>query len=765
MDLSQITANGYILALFIRDDEERFLLGTGFYQFKQKQLHFAANTISNDVMEVQGNDGYLLAGQVRRPGVQSFDGYVGDGTTSKADVENYRRDFFRFFRKNYFYKVVYIFPNGKAIQRKRGFIVDDATVKELYQMYPEYHVALNFEDVNYYTYSEDGSGQEIYAEEADIPLTLGRPDGGLVWDAYGAVSNQYTWGGIQTVTGSNLTITNSLSMPAPYSSVKLLGLAGQQTYSGKNLWDNSQVTTVSDYVVPTTTGLRLYKTANGRITPRYSISLSANTTYVISCVSTHTTQNPLLLCQWKAEDNTTLWSPNIGNGTTTFTPNKNIVAVIFYLQNTETDGTYVEINNFQIEQGSTATSYEPYVGGIPAPNPDYPQPIQVVTGVQSVWVHGKNLLNPAIFDGIVDGGNGGYISSKYYTATTGVTFNLKPNTDYTISFRDMDGNLSATAWSISINGTWKSLTGGLTKITTDGNGTFDLKIGASSYGDIGTSERVIQLEEGSSATAYEPYQGAIYTIDLGSIELAKIGSAQDDIRYTNGTWVKYEAIGKITDGVGSTGITIPNMAQNSPVLSYCGGTVSGKTITYAEALTVANTIYYIKRNATGTAITDAGLIAQLNAFRNSKLAVGTNFISITPTSGINPQLQLSYYTTVTTDGAGYEWEAGTSGGATVVDVETIENVYPVWELQGPATNPTLTILSTNTSVTYTGTVSATQKLVVDMFNKTATLNGASVIGNISGDWVYLQSGNNRISYTASNSNAPDSKIYWQEIVG
>ena len=30
--------------------------------------------------------------------------------------------------------------------------------------------------------------------------------------------------------------------------------------------------------------------------------------------------------------------------------------------------------------------YQPYVGGIPAPNPDYPQPIQVVTGEQTVTI-------------------------------------------------------------------------------------------------------------------------------------------------------------------------------------------------------------------------------------------------------------------------------------------------------------------------------------------------------------------------------------------
>ena len=44
----------------------------------------------------------------------------------------------------------------------------------------------------------------------------------------------------------------------------------------------------------------------------------------------------------------------------------------------------------QIELGSTATSYEPYVGGVPSPNPDYPQQIQTVTGTQTVSINGTD---------------------------------------------------------------------------------------------------------------------------------------------------------------------------------------------------------------------------------------------------------------------------------------------------------------------------------------------------------------------------------------
>ncbi len=202
MNLDDITTQCFIMSLFIRDDGERFLLGSGAYHFNKKQLHFVANTYQNDLVEVQGNDGIMLAGQVRRGSTQPFDGYIGDASVSKSDIENYRRSFFMFFRKNHYYKVVYILPSGTAIQKQRGFIVDAPEVQELWQIYPEYHVALNFEDINYYEYAEDSDGHEIFGKSATISLSIGARDGGVIWDEYGATwdANGLIW---QATTGSS----------------------------------------------------------------------------------------------------------------------------------------------------------------------------------------------------------------------------------------------------------------------------------------------------------------------------------------------------------------------------------------------------------------------------------------------------------------------------------------------------------------------------------------------------------------------------------
>lgn len=186
MSIISETPRAWIVALFKRSDGERFVLGDGFYEFKSGQQHFTANEYVNDTVDLQGADGTLLAGQVRRASSQDFDGYIGDATVPQSQIENRRRAFLRFFRKDYYYEVVYIFADGRAIKRNNGFITDAPEVKELYQLSPEYHVSLNFEDVNYYEYLENDAGDEIYGHRVNV-YSETTQEGGVDWDNVGAV--------------------------------------------------------------------------------------------------------------------------------------------------------------------------------------------------------------------------------------------------------------------------------------------------------------------------------------------------------------------------------------------------------------------------------------------------------------------------------------------------------------------------------------------------------------------------------------------------
>lgn len=54
-----------------------------------------------------------------------------------------------------------------------------------------------------------------------------------------------------------------------------------------------------------------------------------------------------------------------------------------------------QYSEIQLESGSSVSSFEPYTGGIASPNPDYPQEIKSVTGLQTINITGKNIYNPS----------------------------------------------------------------------------------------------------------------------------------------------------------------------------------------------------------------------------------------------------------------------------------------------------------------------------------------------------------------------------------
>jgi hypothetical protein len=93
-------------------------------------------------------------------------------------------------------------------------------------------------------------------------------------------------------------------------------------------------------------------------------------------------------------DNTT----PLGRKSYTFTLDVDAIIDLNHLSNIRipltqyNNGARASISNIMIESGSPVTAYEPYVGGSPAPNPDYPQDVNVVQGKQTILVSDRNLL-------------------------------------------------------------------------------------------------------------------------------------------------------------------------------------------------------------------------------------------------------------------------------------------------------------------------------------------------------------------------------------
>lgn len=317
----------YILALFKRDDGERLLLGSGFYEFDKGQKHFNPNSFANDIVELQGTDGQLLAGQVRRSTSQSFDGVIGDGTTTKTVVEQKRREFFLFFRKQHHYTVVYIFPDGTAIKRERGYITDAPAVQELYQVQPKWHIALAFEDVNYYSYAEDAQGNEIYSFEAELGLA-NIEDGGLVWDANGATSDAYV-------------------------------------HTGKNLFDKNNANIISAYI--NTSGVITY----GNGTRCLYIKCKPSTTYTVSKTNAGTNQRFCVFDVASVPETGKSIISSVGTRSGTDTSSHYTITTgasaaflgVFFRVTSTTPSEADILATLQIELGNQATAYEAYDAG------------------------------------------------------------------------------------------------------------------------------------------------------------------------------------------------------------------------------------------------------------------------------------------------------------------------------------------------------------------------------------------------------------------
>lgn len=983
MNLADITTKCYILALIIRDDGERLLLGDGAYEFKDSQQHFIANTYANDVVELQGTDGQMLAGQVRRTATQTFAGYIGDATFSKQKIEEARRDFLMFFRKKHYYTAVYVFSDGTAIQRDRGYIVNAPSVPELYQRFPEWSVGLNFEDPNYYEYAEDDLGQEIAAHKVELELSTAM-SGGLIWDGDGAVSDDLSYVGTE-IPGEGKNFQLADTGTATLKSAELLGDAEQTTYSGKNLININATPTVQYRATPSVSGQTITITSGSDATTSrvvLPITFEANRQMVLSfdakviqndadsslvsvvCLRTPNTSDTIE----NIPINTTVGQTNHYTATiSATTSNNNTRQLWLYTKATSTAGAVkVEYSNIQLEYGGSETSYEKFVGGVPAPNPEFPQAVNTVTGEQTVKIEGKNLVNQGQYGtGHTQGGitanfapeaitmsgtstsgawpsftmyaDGSFLQQSWWPTATAIdtskgAFNDTGDYRFTIW---IDGNRGTAAANFryiigymdgTVNNTYFPLDDASYSFTVTKPINY-ISVGVANNVTVDCSVR-IQLEKGASGSSYEPYQGQTLPVNLGKnlcrssrlngttqilfeiensliqagtytlsavinettqnntlsilladstafnvgtmngsagetakgyftltsaqaesirnsavavirlyksganftnptwaqlekgskatsfasyftpIELAKIGDYQDRIYKENGKWYIEKNVGKVELGSqtwesrswgfygGNIADALPPANNNSVAQIVASNFVAvtannayGLTgdFTHGIALSLdksllaratditdlatftakvsGQSLYYALATPTTTEITNSELIGQLERLRHAHTYADTTNFSITATSPNLPAfLKVIAFGKDATPQGGYVWEDGGTGGATTITVDGVDNAQPIWTVVGPATNPSLTNITTGESIQWTGVVPNGQTLVVNMADMTASLSDANVFEFISGSWITLQAGNNRVSYSATAATGI-ATLEWNGVVG
>ena len=495
-------------------------------------------------------------------------------------------------------------------------------------------------------------------------------------------------------------------------STKYQGDTSQQTYSGKNILP---ITPASS------TGLTIsYDASTGEFsvsgtpTTQYNdisfytpVSIAAGTVVTASRYITTISGSAVRLTQIGLRDSGSDNADDIDlveSDYKTITTSKAITRVRVRLRLYANEACNFKVK-VQLEIGNQSTSFEPYVGGIPSPNPSYPQDIQVVTGEQTVVVSdgssnsqsyevnlGKNMLDSTVY----------YSGTGAYSPSVGDTIPNAFSPNVTSAFADDQLSISTTVQWGGVILITRSLTPGTyhigAKVTVPSgnnarvryhilnNANKVLEVG--DYGTtaagstkvydwsitLGTGETCIalaivtstegggsitatdlQIEAGSTATTYAPY--------FTPIELCKIGTYQDYIYKSNGNWYKHAAIDKkVYDGTESWSVTtwsetewgfykntpgayqVSGVSEVGPIISNyfsansIGDLSAASRVYYGVGLSRLNpqifiknkdcadttafqtwlsthntTVYYALAAPTDTQITDANLIAQLEA--------------------------------------------------------------------------------------------------------------------------------------------------------
>lgn len=410
-----------------------------------------------------------------------------------------------------------------------------------------------------------------------------------------------------SASGNPITIADAVQ--APLKSVEIQGNTTQQTYTGKNLL-NTHGTIDADTL--TGSGVSYTINADGTISTsgsnsgayksiRFLLTLPAGT-YEFSGCPSGGTNNGYSFCVEPRGDST-LQLFDTGNGNEfTLTEQKTIRAYPIRIGADTGVNMNGKLFKPMITVSDAEQTYEPYVGGVPAPNPDYPQAVQTVTGKQTIAINStnytvdlasKNLAGLKDFTAsgtsysfqvasglakvsatttnravsICSGTDGGAWLPTY-TASSVIDHHLtEDGGDYTLSLANTSGTITG---SQAIYITVYTNTRNISNTTWTQNGSFTpsnislasgehikdiwLWVGANTSYDVQFN---LQLEKGSTATTYEPYW---------AYELCKIGSYQDYI-YKDGTdWKIYKRILKQemdSDSGWSWDSSVPRVSYNT----------------------------------------------------------------------------------------------------------------------------------------------------------------------------------------------------------
>lgn len=331
----------------------------------------------------------------------------------------------------------------------------------------------------------------------------------------------------ESATGSNIVITDSAKMPL--RGLNLFGKSAQVTTTGKNLFDFSKIKNVGgqgkydvDYerqtiTVPANTNNVGYVDTMRELCPE----ATAGKMYVLSCnVSNSEAGQHIYLLKTKRAINfgkAFEWSDEM------------LDDKIAWYNSVKSNNENV-ISEIQFEEGTAATSYEPYTDGKPSPSPDFPQEIISAgdSGNIEIDVTGKNLVN--IQDVTVGWAQDIQTSLDDLNKHVGETITVTAIFDVISVLNKVSDQYIFQIYTLNTDNEYRVIAGKnlsiepkvgdrvviqkVTKLTKKIQKMLLYAFGNNKIGTLGTSKATVQIELGHVATPYEPFKKS--TLDFAT---------------------------------------------------------------------------------------------------------------------------------------------------------------------------------------------------------------------------------------------------------
>lgn len=327
----------------------------------------------------------------------------------------------------------------------------------------------------------------------------------------------------------------------------LYGKSEQKQYSGKNLLNATLRTTTKNGMTYTNNGDGTY-TLNGTLTENDDLTITASLSVVngkkYRLIGYPLNNNNGRLYLMNGTDS----ASDYGAGVTfTYVGDSTDSKVVHLALRANKTFNNVIVKPMLVDAdkypNATYDDFEPYVGGIPSPNPDYPQEIKSVVE-PVVKVTGKNLLKPTLQtttqNGVTCTNNGDGTYTLYGTATANAYFHVSAFTfnkgaNYRLIGCPKGGNVD-TKYGLYVDQIWKKDNG--QGVTFSTNQTLEEKIiivvvSGNSINNLVFKPMIVDADTYPSVTYddYEPYRDQSVTltgITLNAIPVSSGGNVTID---------------------------------------------------------------------------------------------------------------------------------------------------------------------------------------------------------------------------------------------